>query len=311
MDKKINLGGQAVVEGVLIRSPNFNVVAVRDPKGKIRKKVERFTGLGEKWKFLKWPFIRGLIALYEMLKIGISAINYSANIALEEENESFSWKELVFSLVISLVLVLIFFKYIPFLASQLIFNLIKNVTGSWLLANVIEGILKASIFIAFLAAMLLLKDMRRVFSYHGAEHMTIHAYEAGKRLTVQNVKKFDPKHARCGTSFLILVILISVIVYSFLPRELPFWLSYGYRILLLPVIVGLSYEFLKLSAKNIGTFVFRLLAWPGIMTQYITTRHPDSKQIEIAIASVNEALKAETSAARARKSLHQSSPAFP
>ncbi len=279
------IGGQAVIEGVMMRSANKMAVAVRNPKGKIVVKVEKLDLVSEKVK--KWFFIRGVVSLVEMLAHGIKTLNYSAEIASGENGKKkgqTNWLVLSLILILSIGFGLLIFKFLPLLVAQLI-NPDSNIVF-----NLIDGGVKLLIFVAYVYAISFMKDVRRVFEYHGAEHKAVRCYEAKKKLIVKNAKKFSTLHPRCGTSFIMIVLIISVLVYVFIPKTVPFMYKLVYRIFLLPVIASISYEVLKLSAKYENNFFFHLFDKPGLWIQRITTKEPDDKQLEVALTALKKVL---------------------
>ncbi|NQU99042.1 DUF1385 domain-containing protein [Candidatus Woesearchaeota archaeon] len=285
------IGGQAVIEGVLMRAPNHYAVAVRKPNKKISVKTQKYVSVTKRNKFLGFPFIRGIIVLGETVVLGTRALTYSANEALEEEEEKLTKKELVFTLIVSIVAVLLIFKFLPLLLAHF-FKKTLELNNFWF--NLIDGVIKLGIFLGYLWALSLMKDVQRMFEYHGAEHMAVHCYEAKKDLTVKNVRKYQTTHPRCGTEFLLLVVVISIVFYMFIPLGTGFWMKYFLRILLLPVIAGVSYEILKVSGVHYNKKIFKIIAAPGMLLQKITTKKPADDQIEVAIKSLEAALKAET-----------------
>ena len=288
---KITLGGQAVIEGVLIRSPNHYAVAVRKPDNKISVKTEKYVSYTKKNKFFGFLFIRGVITLFETVIVGMKALIYSANES-GEEKEELTAKELAFTVITSIVVALLIFKFVPLLLANV---LSKNLGLSNFWFNIFDGIIKIFIFVLYLVALSFMDDVKRLFEYHGAEHMSVHCYESKKKLTVKNVKTFKTLHPRCGTEFLLLVLFTSIIFYMFIPFEASLMLKYVYRIILLLVIAGVSYELLKLSGKHYDKILFKIIAWPGMMLQKITTSKPSDDQIEVAIESLKAAFNAENS----------------
>ena len=298
--KKINVGGQAVIEGVMIRGVSNYVVAVRKnrkimtKKGIIKKR---------KYSFLRLPLIRGFVNLIEMLVIGTKSLMWSAE-QLGSKEEKVGKHEVAFTILISIGFVIVFFIALPYLLTNLLgfYEEKKPV-----LFNLVDGLVRISIFLVYIAAISFFEDVKVLFRYHGAEHKAIHCYEHGKKLDVKSVKKFTTLHPRCGTSFLLIVFIISILVFSLLPSIILFyypdfsslnvWLRKGIlfpvRILLIPVIAGISYEILKMSDKRQGTFLFRLVSMPGLALQKITTQEPDEKQIEVAISSLKKLLELE------------------
>ncbi len=285
MKHKHSIGGQAVIDGVLMRNKDKIAIAVRTAEGKIKIKKEKVNVL-PKWKIIKLPFIRGIFAAIEMTIIGIKALNYSANVSLsEEEEEELSGWQIFLTIFISLVFALALFKFTPLLLTTLLNPYLKILNNS-LAFNALEGIIKIGIFLVYLYLISLMEDIKTIFRYHGAEHKTVNCYEHNKDLTIKNVRKYPTYHPRCGTSFIIFVIFISIFVYIFIPKSLPFWSKLLYRIILLPVIAGISYELLKITDRFNDNFIAKFFEAPGILIQKLTTKEPTDKQIEVAIKSI-------------------------
>ncbi|MFC1768570.1 DUF1385 domain-containing protein [Nanoarchaeota archaeon] len=302
MAKKVELmvGGQAIIEGVMMRSPNYVGMAVRKPKGGLSKKVNRIKKTSKFWKI---PFFRGVHNLWVMLVIGIKALNWSANESGEEE-EKLSDTALYMTMAVAFLFGIGLFVLLPY-ALTFLFGVKEETTP--ILFNFIDGVIKVCILILYVYLIGLMKDVRTLYKYHGAEHKTVFCYENNKPLTVKNVKKYSTKHPRCGTSFLFIVIIISIVVFSFTPfiatAIVPnigeiFWvlkraILFSLRIALLPVIAGISYEFLKGSAKFAHNPIFKYATYPGLWLQKITTKEPTDKQIQVAIESLKLVIKAE------------------
>lgn len=314
-NKKTSIGGQAVMEGVMMRGPYKTAVAVRKPDGEIVKKVDE-NGTKKNNKLLKLPIVRGCISFFSSLVIGIKALMYSVEfVDLEADEESDSrfekWldekfgdkvKDIViyFSVVLSVFLSIGLFIALPTLVASGIICLLngtffavpewlKSIAGSKAFYNITEAVIKMCIFITYMALVSKMKEIKRVFEYHGAEHKTIACYEAGEELTVENVKKHMRFHPRCGTSFLLFVMIISIILFICLPK---FGNTIGgillriiTRLALMPVVAGLSYEVIKLAGRSDNKCV-GLLTKPGLWLQRLTTREPDESQIEVAIESM-------------------------
>lgn len=298
--KKTSIGGQALIEGVMMRGPEDIAIAVRKPDSEIIIEKKKVSSVTKKYKFLGLPFVRGSIALVESLLVGINALTFSAKFYEDEEVEEEPGKfekflikvfgeklESVimgFSLVLSLVMAVGLFFVLPSAALGLLNKLIDN----HILKNFLEGIIRILIFVLYVLAISRMKDIRRVFEYHGAEHKSIYCYENDEELTVENARKYSPLHPRCGTNFLFIVMMVSIFVFSFLgwPSLLFRILS---RIILIPVIAGISYEILKLAGKSESKLI-RILIYPGLMLQKLTTREPDDSQLEVAIASLKEVI---------------------
>lgn len=286
--EKTYVGGQAVIEGVMMRGPEYIATAVRTPFGEITIKKDPVHSLGEKYPILKKPFIRGTIALGESLVYGMKSLSYSAQAAGEEE-EQLTTKQMAVTMTFSAVLAIIFFLVIPTYGAKFI----PGVAESTVRLNIVEGILRLAIFLLYIWGISLTSDIRRVFEYHGAEHKTIWTYEAGEALTVENVKKHSRLHPRCGTNFLLIVMVVSIFVFAFLgwPNLIERIIS---RIILMPVVAGISYELIRLAGRTENP-VIQTLVKPGLWLQYLTTREPHADQIEVAIQAL-EAAKPEEKA---------------
>ncbi|MBU2560992.1 MAG: DUF1385 domain-containing protein [Nanoarchaeota archaeon] len=283
MAKKLHIGGQAVIEGVLMKNDDKIAIAVRRPDKKISIKKEKKTLISKRIKFLGWPFFRGVVNLVEMLVMGIEALNYSANESLGEKETKITKTEFAITTIIAIAVAVGLFVFLPL-------YLTKVTQTKGVLFNLIDGVIRVVIFIIYILAISLLKDVRRLFEYHGAEHKTVNCYEDGKKLTVANVKKYTTLHRRCGTTFLLIVLVTSIIIFSFIVSD-SFWMKLAGRILLLPVIAGISYELLKLGAKFPKSTLLNILVWPGLGLQKITTKEPDKRQIEVAIAAFKAVVK--------------------
>ena len=300
MKEKLTIGGQAVIEGVMLRSPRYIVTSVRKENNKIVSKIDK---IKKKPKWMQWFFIRGMVNLIEMMYMGIKILIWSGNQA-SEEKEEFSLKDIILLLLISVGFAILFFVALPYILTVLIG--VKE-ESSPVLFNLVDGLIKLAIFLIYLIALSFMKEVRRIFQYHGAEHAAVHCYEHRKALTIQNVKKFSTIHPRCGTSFLMLVlitsiilfILVPVIIISIFPNFIHLNFSvrkitlFSLRILLIPVIAGISYELLKAGAKFENNLIFKILLIPGLLFQKITTQKPDAAQIEVAINSMDKLLKLE------------------
>ncbi|WP_346869188.1 DUF1385 domain-containing protein [Clostridium sp. UBA5119] len=299
MEKKTTVGGQAVIEGVMMRGTKGLATAVRLPNGSIEVKKESSESLTKKNKFFGFPIIRGFISLIESLIIGIKSLEYSASFFEDDEEESESkfdkWFEKVFkekgnsvlmgiSLVLSIVFSILLFFILPTALTSLVK---KTITSNVVVLNIIEGIIRVIIFIGYIFIVGKLEDINRVYQYHGAEHKTIFCYESGIDLTPENAKKFGRLHPRCGTNFLFLVMVISIIIFSFTG-----WQSIGQRVisrvLLLPVVSGVTYEVIKWLGKS-DSKISKIIAWPGLLLQKITTQEPDESMLEVAITSLKAA----------------------
>jgi uncharacterized protein YqhQ len=287
------VGGQAVLEGVMMRGVSTWAVAVRKPDGSVDVTSEPLVSWAKRHRVLRWPVIRGVVALAESLKIGFRALAISANAQIEGEDGAepepiggFTWG---LTVALSLVLAVGLFFVIPVGAT----SLIKDQLGSALLFWLVEGVLRTAIFIGYIALISRLSDLRRVFEYHGAEHKTISCYEAGDRLTPGRAELYSRLHPRCGTSFLLVVMVLAIFVFA--PIGLPAWYwLVASRILGIPLIAGLSYEVIKWAGRNRRKRWVRAVMWPGLMLQNLTTREPDRDQLAVAIASLEAVLAVES-----------------
>jgi uncharacterized protein YqhQ len=289
--ERINVGGQAVLEGVMMRAPRAMAVAVRRPTGEIVVRRDEVPPLSERYPLVKLPIIRGAVSLVTSLILGIKALNFSANEAMveeegEEKQEMGSWAiagTMAFSFGVGILL----FFILPLYVTKLMVPIIGD---SNIVFNLVDGVFRVAVFLLYIWSIARMKDIQRVFQYHGAEHKTIFAFEAGEELTVDNVRKYSRLHPRCGTSFLLIVMVVSIIVFSLVPKLWPFYLKAISRVVLLPLIAGISYEFLKWSASNGSHPLVELAVGPGLALQRLTTGEPDDAQMEVAIRSMEEAL---------------------
>ncbi len=280
--KKFYYGGQAVIEGVMMRGQKSVATAVRLPNGEISTRDEPLGGWST-GRIKDIPFLRGIIVLVETLVLGIKTLFYSASVALGEEEKISPWL-LWGSLALGFIFALGLFLVLPLLATHFVDPYVSSVAS-----NVIDGVIRLAVFIIYLWSISLMPDIRRVFAYHGAEHKTINAHEAGEPLEVEHVRKYSTAHSRCGTNFILIVMVFAIIVFAFLGRP-PMWLRYVERILLLPVIAAVSYEMIKFGAAHITNRVVRAVLTPGLTLQAMTTRQPDDKQIEVAISALKRVL---------------------
>ena len=278
MDKPI-VGGQAVIEGVMMRGFGKVATAVREPSGNINIQVKPVTSIAERYPVLKLPILRGAVSLFESLILGMKSLSFSAQAAGEEE-EQLTDRELIGTILLAIGLACVLFLAIPTFAAKFF----HTFTDDPIILNLAEGFLRLIIFLAYLFAISRMKDIQRVFQYHGAEHKTIFCYEADLPLTVENVKKFPRLHPRCGTAFLLIVMLVSIFVFAFLGWP-ELWIRILSRIILLPLVAGLSYEIIRYSARSQNSII-RLATLPGLWLQYLTTREPDDSMIEVAIKSL-------------------------
>ena len=288
------IGGQALIEGIMMRGPKDVAISVRKPDGETELKVDRLNTLGMRHKIFRLPFLRGVVGLVEAMTIGTRALMYSAEFFEEEENESrkesFTEKifkdkaedvEMAFAVIFSVVLAVGIFMVLP----TLLTNFLKGKIESSILLNLVEGAVRIVIFFLYIVSVSKLDDIKRVFEYHGAEHKSIHCYENGEELTVENVKKYPILHPRCGTSFLFMVMIVSILVLSFFgwPNPLQRLLV---RVLMFPVIAGIAYEINKLIGKSNSKLAY-YLSYPGLMIQkWATVKEPDDSQIQVAIEAL-------------------------
>ncbi len=286
--KSSGIGGQAVLEGVMMKNKKDYAVAVRTPEGQISVTRGKSSSIAEKNVFFRLPVVRGVVTFVESLMLGMRTLTYSAGFYEEEENKAADDKkddkkesiEMALTVVVSILLAVGIFMILPFFLSQLLRTLVK----SPMVLAVIEGVIRIVMFIGYIVAISFMQDIKRVFMYHGAEHKSINCVESGLELTVENVRKSSKHHKRCGTSFLFIVMFISIIFFMFIQFK-NIWLRMLSRILLVPVVAGVSYEFIKLAGSTDNKIV-EILSTPGMLLQRLTTREPDDSMIEVAIASV-------------------------
>ena len=284
---KNTYGGQAVIEGVMIRGQNNVTTSVRNPQGKIQTRVKPigdiFTG-----KPRRFPLIRGILALAETLYLGMDSLSYSASVSDGESDEEISKLSIASMIGFSVLIAIALFFLLPLIASKPF----EGLFGSDIISNVVEGVLRLVIFVLYIFGIGLMSDIRRVYMYHGAEHMTVHAMEKGDPLVVAEIRKYPTAHPRCGTAFLLTVMIIAIIVFTLVPRD-PFWMVIISRIVLIPVIASLSYEVIRLSGKYSQNFMVSLIMAPSLWLQKLTTRQPDDAQIEVAISAMTAAVEAD------------------
>lgn len=285
--KRTNVGGQAVIEGVMMRGVDKVAVAVRQPNGEIVVDVNPVHSIRDKYPILKKPLLRGVIALFESLYDGMKALAYSAQVS-GDDDEQLTGKEMAMTIATSVALAIGLFIIIPTWSMRFLHTL----TADPMLLNLAEGFLRMIIFLSYIAAISSMEDIQRVFQYHGAEHKTIYTYEAGLPLVVENVRPFSTLHPRCGTNFLMIVMLISMFIFTFLgwPSLLERIAS---RIVLMPVIAGVSYEIIRFAGAHAENRLVHIAILPGLLLQKLTTRQPDDEQIEVAIASLKAVLPEE------------------
>ncbi|GAB6172761.1 DUF1385 domain-containing protein [Paradesulfitobacterium aromaticivorans] len=286
MGRPVQYGGQAVIEGVMMRGPRESAIALRLPNGEIEVTRQPIRAWAAR-PLLKLPIIRGFVALLESLVVGTKALTYSANRAVgEEEGEELGFGEMALTIAIALGLGLLLFVGLPTGAAHLLQGKIQGVVWQ----NLLEGFIRLVVFFIYIIAISRLSDIQRVFQYHGAEHKAIYTYEAGEELNVENARKFSTLHPRCGTSFLLLVVVVSIFVFAFLGLH-PLWWRFLSRILLMPLVAGIAYELLKFSARHLESPWLRWLIVPGLMLQRLTTKEPDDSQMEVALTALGEVLE--------------------
>jgi len=333
------VGGQAVIEGVMMRSSDFVTVAVRKMDGSVKVHDKGFISIIRRYKLTKIPLLRGVINMFEMIIIGTKALNFSAQEQLEDE-EKFEEKineakvqgketpkriqpdtlikpsdivraeidkdekktklvkfaeTILFagSIIFALGLSLFLFKFIPFWTTSFLSSKFELIDSNYIIFNLIDGITKLSIFILYIGIISMLPGLKRVFQYHGAEHKSIFTYEKNLPLKVENAKKQSRFHPRCGTSFILIIFIISILVYTVFPKPESFWTGFIERIAILPLIAGLAYEFLKISAKKQDSFFMQIFIKPGLWLQRLTTSEPDDTQLEVALVALQKAIELE------------------
>ncbi len=298
------VGGQAVLEGVMMRSPHAWGIAVRKPSGEIVTHSEPLERPSEQHKWMGWPVVRGVMTLGHAMTLGFRALKFSANAALEEitgndpDNDGKDQSKKIeitgwiagINMVFSIAFFIFMYKFLPLLATTEL-KKVNPIFGQQFLFNLVDGLIRIAMFLLFVWGVSLWKDIRRVYEYHGAEHKTVFAFENGDPLDTSAVQRYSTYHPRCGTSFLMTVMIISMVVYMFIPVT-TFWARFSERIILLPLIAGVSYEIIRFAAKHRGS-LFALMAAPGLWLQRITTQPPDDKQVECAIVALDAAMALE------------------
>lgn len=292
-----DVGGQAVIEGVMMRAGNVWTVAVRNPEKEIVIKKENVRSLPRP---LKLPLVRGVVALVQSLSIGIKALLYSAEASGHEEEKPSS-TSMFFTVFVAFILGIGLFLLLPLYATKLLGLIFHSVNTSSLMFNLVDGLIRVIIFLAYILSITMSKDIRRVFQYHGAEHKAVHAYEANEELTPENVDKYSTLHPRCGTSFLLIVMVMSILIFSMIPKDWHFVWKFLSRIMLMPLIAGISYEFIKYSSKKMNSPFVRLVATPGLWLQKLTTGAPSRDQLEVAIKALKEVVESPDSGVKERE----------
>ncbi len=296
------VGGQAVLEGVMMRSPHAWAIACRKPSGEIATHSEPLERLSEKHKWMGWPVVRGVITLGHAMTLGFRALRFSANVALDElqpvqpekqpdkkKLEISGWVAAV-NIIFSVGFFIFMYKFLPLVAATEL-KRVNPIFGGQIIFNLVDGIIRIALFLLFIWGVSLWRDIHRVYEYHGAEHKTVFAFENGSPLAIRAVQKYSTYHPRCGTSFLMTVMLISILVYTLVPAA-TFWARFAARLALLPLIAGVSYEIIRFAAKHRGS-LFALMTAPGLWLQRITTQPPSDDQAECAIIALDQAMSLE------------------
>jgi len=285
------IGGQAVMEGVMMRNRSNMVVACRDPEGTIKTKRQKLSPLAVKYPFLGFFFVRGIITFFESLIVGIRALNISTEQLLESEGEEMTPFFTFLSVFLGLAMAILLFFLFPTYLIKFLPELFPPIQDYHILLNLLEGILRVGIFISYILVISRWNEIKGFFAYHGAEHKAINCYEAGEALEIENAGKYSTQHTRCGTSYLLIVMIVSILIFSFFG-----WPTLGQRFLirlvLLPVIAGLAYEAIRWTAQSNRKWV-KFISYPGLWLQKLTTREPDQKQLEVALVSLKAILNEE------------------
>lgn len=288
----ILVGGQAVIEGVMMRVPGAYSTAVRDPEGKIHTDRHNFESITDRKPHLKKPIIRGAVSLFEAMKMGFQTLQWSADIAMPEEGEKTSPIVDALMTLVSIGLAIGLFFAAPIGFTTWLFDKDQDP----FVFNIISGALRIFFFLVYLILISLLSDVKRLFQYHGAEHKTVYNFESGKNLNIKNAQEFPTQHPRCGTSFMFIIMIVAILSFSVLDSilmlfvgEIQVWMRLIMHIPFMPLVAGIGYEVLKLTAKHRDNILFRMLAQPGLWLQNITTKQPDDSQIEVSIAALESA----------------------
>ena len=300
--KHTHIGGQAVLEGVMMRGRHNWAVAIRKPDGEIHVEEHELRTAVSKHPNLGKPVIRGVVGLYESLVLAMKAFAISAEYAGETEEEQLSSKEIALSMVLGIGLAVVLFIILPAILTNLLVGQATERPFTW---NVVDGVLRVAAFFIYIWAISRMKDIQRVFAYHGAEHKTIHAYERGLPLDAEIIQRHQTMHVRCGTSFLLMVMVIAILVFSLIPvkavtgllgtdhRIITLLVAISFRILLLPLIAGLAYEVIKWAGKAPDNPVVKVVLWPGLQLQRMTTREPEDSMVEVAVVAMNAVIACE------------------
>jgi uncharacterized protein YqhQ len=295
-ETELLIGGQALIEGVLMRSPGAYGIAVRRPDGSLALQRAKVSAIAKRWPVLKLPILRGVAVLFQSLFLGIQALNFSAleagtEVPKDGEKKPDASKLAVAgSMAVGLGLGVVIFLLVPLWLTELAQTYVFGEMHS-LAFNLFDGLLRGIFFLAYIVAISRMDDIHRVFQYHGAEHKVVFAWESRRGLTVENARVQSRLHPRCGTSFLLFVLLVSIVLFALIPKTAPFLVKFGGRLVLVPLIAGLSYEVLRLTAKRSSSPIFRVLVAPGLALQRITTQEPTDDMLEVAIVALQEALR--------------------
>ncbi len=301
----ILVGGQAVIEGVMMRTPHAYAVAVRRADGSLAVKKEPVRRLSEFWKPLSWPVVRGFAVLVQSLALGIRTLNYSFTAAMQDaepekvqtaRKKGGEFWPVLFSMVSAGAVAVLLFILAPLWITTWLKGYFYAV-HNWVVFNLVDGLIRVVFFLAYILAISLMKDIRRVFQYHGAEHKVVYTWEAGEELTVDNARRHSTLHPRCGTSFLLFVMVVSIVVFSLFKFQ-SFLVIFLSRLVLIPVISGISYELIRLSAPRCRRGIFKAIVAPGLALQRITTKEPSDDQLEVAILALKEALELDLAKSR-------------
>jgi uncharacterized protein YqhQ len=295
--EEILVGGQAVLEGVMMRSPHAWGIAVRKPSGEVVSHCEPLERPSDKHKWMSWPVVRGVITLGQAMALGFKALRYSANVALNEipvndegKTVQISGWMVAVNAIFSVAFFIFMYKFLPLVAATEL-KRVSPVFGNQIVFNLVDGAIRIALFLLFIWGVSLFADIKRVYQYHGAEHKTVFAYEAHDPMQPAAIQKYSTFHPRCGTSFLMTVMLISILVYCAVPVT-TFWARFGIRVALLPFIAGVSYEIIRFAAKHRGS-LFAVMTSPGLWLQRITTQNPSDEQVECAVQALNQAMELE------------------
>lgn len=295
---KFSYGGQAVIEGVMMRGQYSSAIAVRKMDQTISVREETLKPWSDRFPILKKPIIRGSVSLIETMIMGIKSLNYSAS-EYGEEEEQLTTKEIVLTMGFAVLLTVALFIVLP----AFIIRFIQGMISSNILLNLTEGLIKITFFVLYIIGISWMEDIQRVFQYHGAEHKSINCYEAGEELTVENVAKHSRIHARCGTNFLLIVLFTSVFIFSFFGRP-PFLQRVLIHLAIMPLVAGVSYELIRKAGQADSHRIFKWIAKPGMLLQNLTTREPDHDQMEVAIKSLTTVLERDKSRGESNR-IHQ------